>query len=96
LNSLQALGKSGAIIVRAEAAVRDGKRHALLSVSDTGPGVPHFHRQRVFQPFFTTKAKGTGLGLAVVRRIVEGHGGAVSIEDRPEGEGAAFQLWLPL
>ncbi len=96
LNALQALGKSGTISVRAELGEREGRRFALLSVSDSGPGVPQHQRQRIFQPFFTTKAKGTGLGLAVVKRIAEGHGGAVSLEDKPEGEGASFQLWLPL
>ena len=52
-------------------------------------------RDRLFQPFVTTKASGTGLGLAVVKRIVESHGGEVSVKSRP-GRGATFVVTLPL
>jgi signal transduction histidine kinase len=64
-------------------------------LSDTGPGVPEGMRQRVFEPFYSTKATGTGLGLAVVRRIAESHGGSAEVLDAPGG-GARFVLRLPL
>lgn len=56
-------------------------------VRDTGAGVPDAVRERMFHPFFTTRKTGTGLGLAIVHRIVDAHGGAVSIQNRPAGEG---------
>jgi len=63
-------------------------------VRDTGPGIPRDDRDRVFQAFFTTKPTGTGLGLAVVRRIAEGHGGRVQLAEIDDG--TEFQLLLPL
>ena len=59
-----------------------------VSVRDNGPGFPESIRDRVFHPFFTTKAQGTGLGLALVQKIVVTHNGRVSAGNRPEG-GAA-------
>ena len=72
----------------------DGIRRVRLHVSDTGPGLPPEMRERVFQLFTTTKRKGTGLGLAVVRKIVERHGGTVVIE-AGEPHGARFVVELP-
>lgn len=68
----------------------------LLEIQDTGQGIPAEVRERMFEPFFTTKAegKGTGLGLAVVDRIVKAHGGLVRCSSR-DGEGALFQVLLP-
>jgi signal transduction histidine kinase len=68
---------------------------ALLEIEDTGPGIPEEVRDRIFEPFFTTKASGTGLGLAVVKRIVDGHGGEISVTSRP-GQGTIFALRFPL
>jgi len=70
--------------------------HTLqLRVYDTGPGIPETHLDKVFDPFFTTRAQGTGLGLAVVARTVADHGGTVVAANRPGG-GAEFTLELPL
>jgi two-component system NtrC family sensor kinase len=68
-----------------------------IEVTDSGPGVPREIRARVFDPFFTTKpdGEGTGLGLALARGIVEGHGGAIAVESSP-GEGARFVIELPV
>jgi signal transduction histidine kinase len=66
-----------------------------LLVEDEGPGVSPADAQRVFEPFFTTRTTGTGLGLAVVRRVVLAHGGTVMVGQRPGG-GARFELKLPL
>ncbi|HEY7725539.1 MAG TPA: ATP-binding protein, partial [Anaeromyxobacteraceae bacterium] len=68
---------------------------ALLVVEDRGPGLPAAGRERLFDPYFTTKPEGTGLGLAVVRKIVLQHGGDVAAADRPGG-GARFTVALPL
>lgn len=68
---------------------------AAISVSDTGPGIKAEHLSKVFDPFFSTKAKGTGLGLALVQQIAVEHGGRVEIESPPEG-GTSFHLLLPI
>ena len=65
-----------------------------ITVSDTGPGVPPALRERVFQPFFTMKRQGTGLGLALVQKIIVFHNGRVTVGPSPQG-GASFQLTLP-
>jgi len=70
-------------------------RTLQLRVYDTGPGIPEDKLEQVFDPFFTTRAQGTGLGLAVVARTAADHGGTVSAANRPGG-GAEFTLELPL
>jgi signal transduction histidine kinase len=91
VNAVQAMPRGGRLTVRTLR--EDGA--ALLEIEDTGPGIPEEVRGRIFEPFFTTKASGTGLGLAVVKRIVDGHGGEVSVRSRP-GAGTVFSLRFPL
>ncbi|MBU8896222.1 histidine kinase [Corallococcus sp. H22C18031201] len=90
-NALQAAPEPGAVRVRVTR-VPEG---VSLSVEDTGAGIPGVDPQRVFEPFFLTRANGRGLGLAIVRRVVLAHGGQVRAGTRPEG-GARFELVLPL
>ena len=94
VNAAQAMRESGKgrRIRVACAPLPDGG--ASLAVEDDGPGIPPADAARVFTPFFTTKANGTGLGLAVVQRIADAHGGSVSAGASPEG-GARFALRLP-
>ena len=66
-----------------------------VRVRDTGRGIDPEIRQRLFEPFFTTRQEGTGLGLAIVRGVVESHGGEVAVESAP-GAGSTFTLRLPL
>ncbi|HEX2201931.1 MAG TPA: ATP-binding protein, partial [Longimicrobium sp.] len=74
----------------------DFTRAVRIRVSDTGPGVPHDAAEHVFDPFFTLRPGGTGLGLALVQRAAEAHGGAVFVEEpRGAGWGATFALYLP-
>jgi PAS domain S-box-containing protein len=68
---------------------------ARINVHDNGPGIEHGNRERIFQPFFTTKKTGTGLGLALVQKIIVTHNGRVTAGSSPHG-GALFQVTLPL
>lgn len=70
---------------------QDGLR---LRLCDNGPGLPLEHYEKVFEPFFTTKPKGVGLGLAITQRILELHGGEITIAE-PNGGGAEFVITLP-
>ncbi|MBI3297238.1 MAG: PAS domain S-box protein [Elusimicrobia bacterium] len=91
LNSLQALEGKGRLSLTVER--RDP--HAVVIVSDDGPGIPAATQKRLFEPFHTTKEKGTGLGLAVADRIAAAHGGAILVES-DVGQGASFTFLLPL
>jgi signal transduction histidine kinase len=93
-NAVQAMPQGGVLTVTAARVVADGAALARIAVHDTGSGIPADIRAKVFQPFFTTKAMGTGLGLAVVKRIAEGHGGRVQLADCDRG--TEFHLILPL
>ncbi len=68
---------------------------ARISVGDDGVGLPQQDRSRLTEPYVTHKPKGTGLGLAIVKKIMEDHGGSLSLEDQPEGPGAVASLLLP-
>ena len=72
---------------------RGGGWSAVLEFEDTGPGLPPEAQEQIFEPFFTTKEDGTGLGLSTVQRLVEQHGGAISVRSRP-GEGTCFRVVL--
>jgi len=75
----------------------DGRKHRLMvvKVSDTGPGIKQEHLQDIFAPFFTTKDRGVGLGLALSYQIVQEHLGTIRV-DSHEGEGTTFSVYLPL
>ncbi len=89
LNAVDALGQGGAIEVRAERS-EDGWQ---IAVCDDGEGIPAEVRERIFDPFYTTKSTGTGLGLSVVERVMESHGGWVSLEPRqPSGTCACLHF----
>src|SRR4030067_1085103 len=66
-----------------------------ILISDTGCGIPRENLNHIFNPFFTTREEGTGLGLAITKRIIEDHGGNISVESR-QGEGTKFRIRLPL
>ena len=65
-----------------------------ISIADNGPGIPPDALTKIFVPFYTTKANGTGLGLPVVQKIVVQHGGTIEARNQPQG-GAEFIVWLP-
>jgi PAS domain S-box-containing protein len=90
-NAIQATTKGGVLGFQTGEA-GDG---VWVSVSDTGGGIPQEQLNRIFEPFYTTKKKGTGLGLMIVQRIVREHGGRIEVESRV-GKGTTFRVWLPL
>ena len=67
----------------------------LFRSSDNGPGIPREHLQKIWSPFFTTKTQGTGLGLALVQRIVDDHRGRIFVRSRP-GFGTIVDIFLPI
>jgi len=93
INASEAVPKHGGIL-RIEARQSDSGG-LLLEVADNGPGVPDSLRRKIFEPFFSTKGtQGTGLGLAVTRKLILEHGGEIEIDRSPEG-GALFRIRLP-
>jgi signal transduction histidine kinase len=90
LNAVDAMVDGGALVVTA----CGSKGGWELEVADSGPGLPADLQDRIFEPFVTTKETGTGLGLAVVYRVAEVHGGSITAVNCPEG-GAAFTLRIP-
>lgn len=90
LNALDAMPDGGELVITSW----EGPRGIELEVADSGPGLDEQVRRRAFEPFFSTKPGGTGLGLAVVYRTAEAHGGDVHVLNCPEG-GAAFTLRIP-
>jgi signal transduction histidine kinase len=91
LNARDAMPEGGELTILVQAR----KTELRIYFQDSGPGVPHTIRTKVFEPFFTTRAQGTGLGLAFVERIVIEHGGTISVGSSPSG-GAQFQITLPI
>lgn len=94
LNGLQAMPRGGTLIVRARSEQRAKGALACVDVIDTGVGIRGEDRPRVFEPFFTTKTSGTGLGLPLVKRVVDAHGGVVSFVS--SSAGTTFTVGVPL
>lgn len=90
-NAMQAMTKGGTLTL----ATGEGMDGVWISVSDTGCGIPDEHLKRIFEPFYTTKKKGSGLGLMIVQRVVRAHNGRIELDSRT-GRGTMFRIWLPL
>jgi two-component system sensor histidine kinase HydH len=99
LNALQAMPQGGKLLISTglRRATRRGASAAFLEIRfrDTGVGIPPGDLKNLFIPFFTTKDKGTGLGLPISQRIIENHGGTIEVRSQP-GEGATFTVLLPV
>jgi len=110
INAFQAMSNGGKLMISARPMTRESEESysnpylsgsdqsidgVSISFRDEGPGVPPEIKSKLFDPFFTTKTRGTGIGLAIVDRIVEAHGGRISV-DNPPGGGAKFCIWLPV
>jgi signal transduction histidine kinase len=90
-NAMQAMTKGGTLTLQT-GETREG---VWVSVADTGGGIPEEQISRIFEPFYTTKKKGSGLGLMIVQRIVRAHEGRIELESHV-GRGTTFRVWLPL
>jgi len=90
-NAAQAMTTGGTLTLQ----TGENSDGVWVSVADTGGGIPQEQINRIFEPFYTTKKKGTGLGLMIVQRIVRAHGGRIELESNV-GRGTTFRIWLPL
>jgi len=104
-NALEALNGDGRLVMQATSHARlpmpatpdhPPGPGVEITVADDGPGIPDSLRERIFNPFFTTKPRGSGLGLAIVRKVVDAHEGRIEVLPGPDGAGTVFRVLLPL
>jgi signal transduction histidine kinase len=89
-NAVQSMPNGGKLVIKAYKEAND----VVIDVTDTGSGIPEVLKKKLFTPMFTTKAKGQGFGLPVIKRMTEALGGTVSFESQ-EGKGTTFIIRLP-
>lgn len=93
LNAAEAMARGGKLAIQSK--VSADRRNIIVSFADTGPGIPESARERIFDPFYTTKEHGTGLGLSISYGIIEQHGGTIGVES-VVGKGSTFTIQLPI
>ncbi len=93
LNASEAMTRGGDLII--ESKMDANENSIVVSIKDTGPGIPEHIRDKIFDPFFTTKEHGTGLGLSISYGIIEQHGGTINVES-VTGNGTTFTIYLPI
>jgi signal transduction histidine kinase len=94
-NAAQASAPGSVVTVKTRLTATAEGRNAEIAVIDRGSGIDPKHLESIFNPFFTTKPAGVGLGLAIVSKIVDEHGGQITVESTP-GEGSVFRVYLPV
>ncbi len=104
INAVQAMPDGGRLTVTSEwrdrpsdqmaAEGREAREGVLITIEDTGAGIPEEALERIFESFYSTKEEGTGLGLTIVRKIVRAHGGDIHLESKPDA-GTCLSIWLP-
>ncbi|MEW6200474.1 MAG: ATP-binding protein, partial [bacterium] len=96
INACEAMRYGGRLTVTEEDSVADHiGRAVLVQIKDNGPGIPESIRDKIMEPFFSTKEDGTGLGLSIAKRIIEEHGGQLALRSGAN-EGANFIITLPV
>jgi len=90
-NAIQAMSEGGMLVISSSAP----NRHVQVSFCDTGPGMDKATMQRIFDPLFSTKARGFGLGLTICQSVVEKHGGRIKVKSKP-GAGSTFRVCIPI
>jgi two-component system nitrogen regulation sensor histidine kinase GlnL len=99
-NAIESMKRGGRIEVStcpSEESIREGgrtKRWAMISIRDTGKGIPDGDLRKIFIPFYTRKKNGTGIGLALSKKIIKDHGGLIKVKSQ-EGKGTAFSIYIP-
>jgi signal transduction histidine kinase len=91
VNAIQSMKGGGALYVN----IWEAEDRVLLGIGDNGCGISEENMRRIFNPFFTTKGRGSGLGLSIVKKIIEGHGGSIWLKSQ-EGVGTKVMIELPL
>jgi two-component system sensor histidine kinase FlrB len=94
-NALQACGEQAQLLLSASLCEQNGVQATVISLTDNGPGISRALQEQIFEPFYTTRSRGTGLGLAVVKAVAHAHNGTMWVESE-EGQGSNFSLFLPL
>jgi len=94
INAIQAIPKKGEIKIKTEKTLFKGEPAIKLLIEDSGIGIPEKDLSQIFDPFFSTKDKGSGLGLSIVYKLIEAHQGEIKVESK-EGQGTKFVLFLP-
>ncbi len=94
LNAIQAMNEGGFLTIATRSIKTNDKEFIEIKINDTGSGIEEKDLKNIFEPFFTDKDKGTGLGLTIVNRIVDGYGGKINIESRVN-QGTTCAVWLP-
>jgi len=90
LNAIQAVGGKGAITIECG----NANGYSFITISDTGPGIPEEEKEKVFEPYYSTKQYGMGLGLAITKRFIEEHNGRITVESTP-GQGTTMIITVP-
>jgi signal transduction histidine kinase len=94
INAIQAISEKGEIKIKTEKCLIKGGSGLKLIIEDNGVGISEKDLNQIFDPFFSTKEQGSGLGLSIVYKLVEGHQGEIKVESK-EGEGTKFIIYLP-
>jgi signal transduction histidine kinase len=94
-NSADAMPGGGSLKIRSRILERRDAKLLEIAVTDTGHGIDERHLDDIFKPFFTTKSRGTGLGLSLCKKIMDAHNGTMSVKSKL-GEGSTVELTLPI
>ncbi len=93
-NACEAVNEGGKIDVFLSMVYEDSERKVKIEVTDDGGGIPEREWSNIFEPFYTTKASGIGLGLAIALKIIEQHNGAINVKSK-QGKGTLFEILIP-
>jgi signal transduction histidine kinase len=93
-NAYEAMDGHGRLRISIAPEVQYMRPGVAVIIEDSGPGVPSESREQIFNPFFTSKKEGVGLGLSIVAKIIDDHRGSIRLES-PPGQGARFHVFLP-
>jgi signal transduction histidine kinase len=96
INASDAMPNGGRVRLGIRSETVGSKEYRVIDVIDTGTGIPRESRERVFDPFYSTKKGGTGLGLSISANIVDGHGGFIKVGEGKDGKGTSFSIYLPV